>query len=219
MSFLHTLNKTTGRTFRSKTGKTTGPNESLREFAQATLGSDALKEAVKLPRGEDELEWIAVHVVDFHTQINMLYSTITLLCSPASCPKMTASEKYEYLWQDNRSSKYRKPTKLSAPEYIENLLNWVHSIFQDPAYFPTELGVEFCENARAMFQQILKRLFRVYAHIYYHHINQITELNLQPHLNTSLKHFVLFCDQFQLVSRKEFEPLEDLLQWLIDDQN
>ena len=214
MSFLQTFNKSTARTFRSKSGKVAGPSESLREFAQSTLGGDALKEAVKLPPGEDEDEWIAVHVVDFHTQINMLYSTITLLCSPTSCPKMSAGEKYEYLWQDSRNPKYRKPAKVSAPEYIENLLNWVSAVLQDPRYFPTELGVEFGDGARPMFQKILKRLFRVYAHIYYHHINQITELQLQPHLNTSLKHFALFCNEFQLVSRKEYEPLEDLVAWL-----
>lgn len=218
MAFLNTLNKTTARTFRSKTGKGVAPNDSLREFAQATLGSDALREAVKLPPGEDEMEWIAVHVVDFHTQVNMLYSTITLLCSPSTCPKMTAGEKYEYLWQDNNSSKYRKPTKVSAPVYIENLLRWIQETFQNPLYFPTELGVEFSDQARGMFEQILKRLFRVYAHIYYHHINQITELNLQPHLNTSLKHFVLFCNEFDLVPQKEFEPLSDLIKWLVEDQ-
>lgn len=216
-SFLHTLNRGTARTFRTKHGRTAGQSESLREFAQSTLGSDALKEAVKLPPGEDEQEWIAVHVVDFHNQINMLYSTITLLCSPTSCPKMTAGEKYEYLWQDSNSPKYRKPTKVSAPEYIENLLKWTHERFLDPHYFPTELGVEFPPDARSMFQQILKRLFRVYAHIYYHHIFQITELGLQPHLNTSLKHFVLFCNQFQLVPKKEFEPLDDLIQCLIEE--
>lgn len=215
--FLQTFNKSTARTFRSQTGKgDAAPNESLREFAEQTLGGDALREAVKLPQGEDELEWIAVHVVDFHTQINMLYSTITLLCSPASCPKMSASSKYEYLWQDSKDPRYRKPTKVSAPEYIENLLNWVSAIIQDPHYFPTELGVNISDSARHMYQQILKRLFRVYAHIYYHHINQISELNLQPHLNTSLKHFTLFCNEFQLVNPKEYEPLEDLVRWLTE---
>lgn len=218
-SFLHTLNRGTARTFRSKAGRTSNPNDSLREFAQATLGSDALKEAVKLPPGEDENEWIAVHVVDFHNQVNMLYSTITMLCSPSTCPKMTAGKKYEYLWQDNNNPKFKKPANVSAPEYIENLLNWTHSLFQNPRVFPTELGVEFPPDARMIFQQILKRLFRVYAHIYYHHINQITELNLQPHLNTSLKHFVLFCNEFNLVTAKEYEPLDDLVSWLLADQH
>ena len=67
--------------------------------------------------------------------------------------------------------------------------------------------------------QILKRLFRVYAHIYCHHFDQISELGLQPHLNTSLKHFVLFSKEFGVVDQKEFAPLDELIQILLDDKS
>lgn len=222
MSFLNTLNDTfhnrTIRTFRAKGKSGAPPRSNLRDFAQSTLGSDALREAVKLPEGEDELEWIAVHVVDFFNQVNMLYSTITRLCSPNTCPTMTAGEKYEYLWQDSHSEKYRRPTKVSAPEYVECLMEWIQGIFADPAYFPQQLGVEFAPDARSVFALILKRLFRIYAHIYCHHIEQITELGLQPHLNTSLKHYVLFCSEFDLIDRREYGPLAELISWLEEER-
>ena len=95
----------------------------LRQHADTTLGSDALRHAVMLPEGEDLNEWVAVHVVDFFNQINMLYGTITEFCSPQTCSRMFATEEYEYLWQDGVN--YKRPTKMSAPEYIENLMNWV----------------------------------------------------------------------------------------------
>jgi len=34
-------------------------------------------EAVKLPKGEDALEWLAVNVVDFFNEISLLYGIIT----------------------------------------------------------------------------------------------------------------------------------------------
>ena len=39
--------------------------QSLHKRASATLGVEDLESAVKLPKGEDKAEWLAVHVVDF----------------------------------------------------------------------------------------------------------------------------------------------------------
>jgi len=44
----------------------------LRQYAEATLGSGSLRQAVKLPEGEDICEWLAANVVDFYNQINLL---------------------------------------------------------------------------------------------------------------------------------------------------
>jgi MOB kinase activator 1 len=187
----------------------------LRQYAEATLGSGSLRQAVVLPEGEDLNEWVAVHVVDFYNQLNMLYGTITEFCSPKSCPRMIATEEYEYLWQDSNSARFKKPTKMSAPEYCENLMNWVQGFIDDENIFPSQSGIPFSKYSPQVFKNILKRLFRVYAHIYCHHFNQITELGLQPHLNTSLKHFVLFCNQFNLVDQKEFAPLQELISILL----
>lgn len=39
---------------------------------------------------------------------------------------------------------------------------------------------------------ILKRLFRVYAHIYHQHFDSVMRLQEEAHLNTSFKHFIFF---------------------------
>ena len=125
----------------------------------------SLRQAVVLPEGEDLNEWVAVHVVDFYNQLNMLYGTITEFCSPKSCPRMIATEEYEYLWQDSNNPRYKKPTKMSAPEYCENLMNWVQGFMDDENIFPSQSGVPFSKYSPQVFKNILKRLFRVYAHI------------------------------------------------------
>ncbi|CAF4413744.1 unnamed protein product, partial [Rotaria magnacalcarata] len=53
----------------------------LMKHAQNTLGSGNLRLAVQLPDGEDLNEWIAVNIVDFFNQINMLFGTITEFCT------------------------------------------------------------------------------------------------------------------------------------------
>jgi MOB kinase activator 1 len=93
---------------------------------------------------------------DFYNQINLLYGSITEFCSPQSCPEMKATEEYvlllhmqiferflkdnrfEYLWQD--SENYKRPTKMSAPEYIEHLMSWVQSSIDNEQMFPSRTG-------------------------------------------------------------------------------
>lgn len=63
---------------------------SLHKLAQASLNSGLnLRLAVKLPPGEDEMDWLAVHVVDFYNRINLVYGTISDYCKVESCPKMS----------------------------------------------------------------------------------------------------------------------------------
>jgi len=95
----------------------------LRKHIDATLGSGNLREAVRLPPGEDINEWLAVNsnilpfcvqfspnlviplkltclfcfaAVDFFNQVNLLYGTLTEFCTPESCPTMTAGPKWAF---------------------------------------------------------------------------------------------------------------------------
>lgn len=196
-------------------------HKDIRSYAEQTLGSDnALINAVRLPKDEDVNEWLAVHVVDFYNQINMLYGTITEFCSPKTCPRMIATEEYEYLWQETASSAgggvtLKKPVSLPACEYVENLMNWIQNFFDNDNIFPTKIGAPFPQQFPSLIKTIFKRLLRIYAHIYCHHFHEISELGLQSHLNTSLKHYVLFSNEFDLINRKDYGPLEDLIQTML----
>lgn len=53
-------------------------------------------------------------------------------------------------------------------------------------------GVPFPKNFLSIAKTILKRLFRVYAHIYHQHFTEVVQLGEEAHLNTSFKHFIFF---------------------------
>lgn len=93
--------------------------------------------------------------MDFYNQINLLYGAITEFCSPQSCPEMKATDEYdfldgcntiaeadcnrfEYLWQDNEN--YKRPTKMPAPAYIEQLMTWVQSNIDNEQVLPSKIG-------------------------------------------------------------------------------
>lgn len=198
-------------------GQPVSTHKDIRNYAEQTLGSaNALIQAVKLPQDEDKNEWLAIHVVDFYNQINMLYGAITEFCSPQTCPRMIATEEYEYLWQESNTTQPKRPISLPACDYVENLMNWVQSFFDNDNIFPSKIGAPFPQQFQILVKTIFKRLFRIYAHIYCHHFHEISELGLQSHLNTSLKHYVLFANEFSLISNNDYGPLEDLVVTMLD---
>jgi MOB kinase activator 1 len=181
----------------------------LHKKAKDTLGTGDVRQAVRLPEGEDLNEWLATNTVDFFNQINLLYGSITLFCTPTSCPIMCASPKYEYHWADEANP---RPIKVSAPEYVEKLMDWIQSKLDNEELFPPTTDVPFPRHFQSEIKQIFKRLFRVYAHIYYSHFDKIVSLGEEAHLNTCFKHYYFFVTEFDLVPRREMAPLEDLIQ-------
>lgn len=151
--------------------------------------------------------------VDFFNQINMLYGTITEFCTEDTCSIMSAGPKYEYHWADGQTVK--KPIKCSAPKYIDYLMTWVQDQLDDETLFPSKIGVPFPKNFINIAKTILKRLFRVYAHIYHQHFSEVVRLSEEAHLNTSFKHFIYFVQEFNLIDRRELAPLQDLIDKLI----
>lgn len=190
-----------------------------------------------LPKGEDLNEWLAVNsvwlgrsalaavpahaaltrmraAVDFFNEISLLYGTVAEYCTPESCPVMSASQRFEYMWADGVNVK--KPVSVSAPEYVDLLMTWVQNQLDNEEIFPTRIGVPFPENFQEICSNIFRRLFRVYGHIYHSHFEEIVSLQAQPHLNTCFKHFVYFVYEFNLIPNKqEMAPMQEFIDELM----
>lgn len=128
------------KTFRPKRKFEPGTQRfELHKRAQASLNAGLdLRLAVQLPPGEDLNDWVAVHVVDFFNRVNLIYGTISDGCTEQSCPVMSGGPKYEYRWQDEQ--RFRKPTALSAPRYMDLLMDWIEVQINNEDLFPTNVG-------------------------------------------------------------------------------
>lgn len=80
-------------------------------------------------------------------------------------------------------------------------------------------GVPFPPNFQATVKSILRRLFRVYAHIYNHHFAHVCALSVEAHLNTSYRHFLLFITEFDIVDPKELAPLVELNEAILEERS
>jgi len=209
-------NKEKGKTFRPRRNHREGTKRyQLHKFAQATLGTGNLHEAVTLPAGEDPNEWLAVNTVDFFNEINLLYGVVAEFCTESTCPVMCAGSKYEYMWADG--CKVKKPIAVSAPKYVDYLMTWVQEQLDNEELFPTQIGVPFPDIFPDAVRNIFRRLFRIYAHIYYSHFEKMSELGAEPHLNTCFKHYMYFVYEFNLIPRKEeLAPLQELIDKLME---
>jgi len=186
----------------------------LHKHAKATLGNGQnLKKAVELPDKEDLNEWLAVNTVDFFNQINLLYGGIQEFCTAESCPIMGAGPQYEYLWADEET---KKPVQVTAQQYIDKLMNWIQQLLDDESIFPSKTDTPFPKTFANVIKQVFKRLFRVYAHIYYSHFQRVCSLGQEPYLNTCFKHFYYFVIEFNLIEPREMVPLQELINNLIE---
>ena len=196
------------RSLKTITQGTRGYN--LIQIAQMTLGTGNLQMAVELPSGEDLNEWLAVNAISFYNEISVMYGVLTEFCIPETCPVMSAGPKYEYLWADR--GEIKSSIHISAIEYINSLMTWVEEQMNNELIFPTKQGVPFPKKFPKIIKIIMKRLFRVYAHIYHSHFHHLMSLELEYHFNTSFKHFIFFVDKFQLIEEKELAPLYELIK-------
>ncbi|RCV44378.1 hypothetical protein SETIT_9G368700v2 [Setaria italica] len=104
----------------------------------------------------------------------------------------------------------------------ENLNEWLavhtvdffNSVIEHSVQHP-DGGAPFPPNFRDIVKTILKRLFRVYAHIYHSHFQMIMNLEEVKHLNTYFKHFTFFTQEFQLIDRAELAPLNELIETIM----
>lgn len=67
-----------------------------------------------------------------------------------------------------------------------------HLNLQLTTSFSSILGIPFPKNFISIAKTILRRLFRVYAHVYHEHFSDVLQLGEVAHLNTSFKHFIIY---------------------------
>jgi len=168
-------------------------------FVEAALVKGNFKTIVMLPKYADVMEWVAVNIFDFYTNLNQFYGVLTECCTQQSCPSMAAGPTLNYTWINQD----RKSVQLPAPTYIDYVMTWVQNLLDDDNVFPTKSGREFSQSFPSTVKHIYRQLLRVFAHIYYAHYQQILHLRSEPHFNSLFAHFLAFGKEYELLDIKD----------------
>ncbi|KAK9373877.1 Mob1/phocein [Lipomyces chichibuensis] len=177
-------------------------------FVRTALVKGSFKTIVVLPKYVDMGEWLALNTFEFFTYLNLIYGIISEFCTVQSCPAMSAGPGFDYTWLDGSKKQIRFP----ASRYIDLVLTWTNNKLNDQSIFPTKAGVPFPPSFPVTLQNIFKQLFRIFAHIYYNHFDAIVHMNLEAHWNSFFAHFISFSKEFELLDRRDTEPLRELIE-------
>jgi len=143
---------------------------------------------------------------------------------------MSAGPSATYQWMDTQ----RNPIHLPAAQYIKHIQTWVKGKITDESLFPTAnfnsapplpvsqaisnddnwwLGKTsgFPQRFENEIKNMYKQMFRCYAHLYWSHWLNFWEMDATRNLNTCFIHFVNVGRSYGLLSDRDTEPMQPLI--------
>ncbi|KAI8345502.1 Mob1/phocein [Mortierella sp. GBAus27b] len=135
----------------------------LREYLQALIRQDPhnVDLLISLPTGQDENAWLYEHLCQICLELNYLIVHLEPECTPDVCPEMRAEEWKYYC------AAHPTPRECCAIDYLTHTLDGASALLNNVKFFPSRICVP--EGSAKNFQSIARRLYRIFAHAYFHH--------------------------------------------------
>jgi len=182
------------------------------ENRSKTLGTGDLRIAVKVPINEEINEWIALNLVDFFSEISLLWGLVIDGSDENDILNIEIGNGFpsgvEYRWSIDKT---KVPIRCNGPTYIEYTLNWIEKELNNSELFPKTSEKSFPKTYIQQVKQLYTKLYRVFAIIYSHHFNTLERMGAVAHLNTCFKHFMFFCFEFELLKNEEMECINEII--------
>ncbi|KAI5949647.1 MOB2 [Candida margitis] len=175
-------------------------------FVKTALVKGSYKTIVQLPAFVDLNEWLALNIFEFFGNLDSFYGLVSDFVTPEDFPTMNAGQT-NYLWVDGSG----QAVNLPACQYIEYVITWISNKINDQETFPTKTGAVFPQFFIKDVKNISRQMFRIFAFIYYNQFDKIVHLSLEAHFNSFFAHFISFIKEFNLLDKKELEPLQPLI--------
>jgi len=175
-------------------------------YVKTALVKGSYKTIVQLPAFVDLNEWLALNIFEFFGNLDSFYGLVSDFVTPEEFPTMNAGQT-NYLWVDGSG----QAVNLPACQYIEYVITWISNKINDQETFPTKTGAVFPQFFIKDVKNISRQMFRIFAFIYYNQFDKIVHLSLEAHFNSFFAHFVSFIKEFNLLDKKELEPLQPLI--------
>ncbi|ORX46056.1 putative cell cycle-associated protein [Hesseltinella vesiculosa] len=145
----------------------------VQEYLQQLIRQDHtnINTLIEIPDSVDRQVWQYEHLRQVCIELNQLVVALECECTQANCPEMKA-DGWLYLCAAH-------PTTQSCPaiDYIIHTLDGATILLNNSKYFPSRqvntfqsaLWISIPEPSLKHFQAIARRLYRVFAHAYFHH--------------------------------------------------
>jgi hypothetical protein len=134
--------------------------------------------------------WIFEHVRHFVIEFNsVLLSALIDECTIKTCPKMTVSSEWQYL-----CAAHKRPQECAAIRYV------LHTVDSSTTLLTSSLRSTSAADPIPQikhFPSLVRRLYRILAHVYFHHQQVFYELENETHLCARFSYFAIKFDLMQ----------------------
>ncbi|KAI3656574.1 hypothetical protein MP638_001222 [Amoeboaphelidium occidentale] len=166
---------------------------SIQQYLQLLIRQDAkdISRITEMPPNQDSDVWQYEQLRMVCLQLHDFILLLQEECLPEKCVEMKADE-WLYL-----CAAHQQPTNCSAIDYIVHTLDGATALLNSNKYFPSRVSIP--NTSLKHFQSIARRLYRVFAHAWFHH-RQVFDLYEQESM--LYQRFLKLSDLYQLVPPK-----------------
>ena len=143
------------------------------------------------PTQSNEACWKYEHLRQFCNQLNGIAVRLQLECDPKVCVQMTATEQWIFL-----CAAHKDPKECSALDYTLHTLHGAASLLNSNKHFPSRFDIK--ESSVQRLSSVARRVYRIFAHTYFHHRSLFDEFENETHL---CKRFTRFVTKYELMSQ------------------
>eukprot|EP01063_Lacrimia_lanifica_P006811 TRINITY_DN14283_c0_g1_i1.p1 TRINITY_DN14283_c0_g1~~TRINITY_DN14283_c0_g1_i1.p1 ORF type:complete len:224 (+),score=69.18 TRINITY_DN14283_c0_g1_i1:118-789(+) len=152
-------------------------------------------EATTAPPGDgiEDALWQHECMRMFISGLNRLVVHLSDVCTPQTCPKMTATSEWLFL-----CACHKQPQECPAVDYAFHTLDGAATVLHSAKFFS-----ERKEPPTTLFANMIRRLYRIFAHAWHHHNEQFKTFENQTKLCVR---FVRFSQHFNLLQKDILMP-------------
>ncbi|KAI8365385.1 Mob1/phocein [Radiomyces spectabilis] len=135
----------------------------VQEYLQQLIRQDKnnIDLLIAVPESVDQEIWQYEHLRQVCLELNLLVVNLETECTKEICPEMKA-DGWLYLCAAHPGTQ-----SCSAIDYTIHTLDGAANLLNNSKYFPSRIHVP--PHSLKQFQAIARRLYRIFAHAYFHH--------------------------------------------------
>ncbi|RHY30158.1 hypothetical protein DYB32_004561 [Aphanomyces invadans] len=150
-----------------------------------------VKAIYDLPEDIDVYIWQYEHLRQVVKELNILVALLDGACTKQSCTIMKATDDWVFL-----CAAHKQPKECCAFDYIVHTLDNANQLLTSSRIFPSRVSIN--RDATQYFQSVARRLYRIFSHTFFHHLDVFQHFEA----STFLCHrFVYFSTQFNLIPK------------------
>ncbi|KAJ2082713.1 hypothetical protein H4R24_001381 [Coemansia sp. RSA 988] len=141
-----------------------GTDMAGQEYLQGLLRQQRRFEVDKLlqvPSGIGRLSWLYEHLRQVCVELGFYLAQLIQECTERECPVMRANETTFYC------AGHGHPRPCSAMGYAVHTLDYAVRLLSSSTAFPDRTIIQ--DTSMKHFQSMVRRLYRIFAHAYFHH--------------------------------------------------